>query len=179
MVLGFGSKKKKGGDEHVVRVSPSLPEMSTQGLSWPSDLVDAAAIQQAPFQVPARGAARVSFSTPENGAIPFHRPFRTSIAKSPALNGNGKNAGPNTGSIASLYMSSHPPTAFGAKPENRASTPRSTRSRHSHSLRRRVAPTFNLMVVGAQGTGKVRNLEEGTYTFSLIITEFSSSSSHR
>ncbi|THH02463.1 hypothetical protein EW145_g6745, partial [Phellinidium pouzarii] len=155
MVLGFGSrsskKKGKGSGEHVVRMSPSLPEMSTQGLSWPSSLVDVASIRETPPQTPAPGATKVSFSSADHGAIPFHRPFRVSSSRAPSLNEGGRSAGP----IASLYMMSHPPSAFSSKPPTeRAGTPHSTRTRHSRSQRRRVAPTFNLMVAGAQGTGK-------------------------
>ncbi|KAL5519795.1 hypothetical protein ACEPAG_1455 [Sanghuangporus baumii] len=160
MVLGFGSKsaKKKGrGDEnqqHVVRMA-SLPEMSSQGVAWPSEFVDITSIRQNPPQTPTpHGAAKVSFSAPEgNVAIPFHRPFRGSISSRPAP---GREEVRSTGTIASLYMSkpAYPPSAFGTKPSERASTPHSTRTRHSHSQRKRVAPTFNLMVAGAQGTGK-------------------------
>ena len=160
MVLGFGSRssKKKGrGDEnqHVVRMSPSLPEMSSQGVAWPTEFVDVASIRQTPPETHAPpGAAKVSFSAPEgNVVIPFHRPFRGSISSR-----SGREEVRSAGTIASLYMSKigHPPSAFGTKPHERATTPHSTKTRHSHSQRKRVAPTFNLMVAGAQGLGKVR-----------------------
>lgn len=167
MVLGFGSKssKKKGrGDEnqHVVRMSPSLPEMSSQGVAWPSEYVDISSIRQAQSETPAvpPHAAKVSFSAPEgNVVIPFHRPFRGSISSK-------RENVRSTGTIASLYMSQPgpPPSAFSTKNNDRASTPHSTRTRHSHSQRKRVAPTFNLMVAGAQGTGKVR----GSMLFSFF-----------
>lgn len=144
MVLGFGSrstkKKGKGGEERVVRMSPSLPEMSTQGIPWPSDLVDVAAIRQSPPpDRPTQGATKTSFSSPDRSAIPFHKPFRVSPSKSANTRENG---GPN-GPIASLYMS-HPPSAYGTRPSERASTSHSNRTRHSHR-RHRIAPTFNLM----------------------------------
>ncbi|KAI5117323.1 hypothetical protein M0805_002338 [Coniferiporia weirii] len=152
MVLGFGSRstKKKGanGGERVVRLSPSLPDMSSGALVWPSDLVDVAAIRETPPQTPAPGATKVSFSHPDHGTIPFHRPFRVSSGRPSSPNG-GHSAGP----IASMFMS-RPPSAFDPKVVIRAGTPHSTRTRRSHSQRRRVAPTFNLMVAGAQGTGK-------------------------
>ena len=186
MVLGFGSRsaKKRATDPgpRVVRTSPSLPEMSSQGVAWPSDLVDIASIRQTPPQTPAQGAAKVSFSTSEgNVVIPFHRPFRGSISSKSAS--NGREAVRSAGTIASLYMSHHPPSAFGGKqPIERSTTPHSARTKHSHSLRKRVAPTFNLMVAGKQGTGKVRSLatKVGCYTLFglLLISEFIASSSH-
>lgn len=164
MVLGFVTrsskrKSKVGADgAHVVRVSPSLPEMKSQGLSWPSDLVDVAAIRQTPPATPAPGAAKVSFSAPDAGAIPFHRPFRrasVSQSKAPSIvDGIVPGHGRPPGGIASLYMS-QPPSAFSARSVERSGTPHSTRTRHTHSQRKKAAPTFNLMVAGAQGTGKV------------------------
>lgn len=159
-MFGFGSrsskKKGKGTEQHVVRQSPSLPSMSTQGVAWPSTLVDIASIRQSPPQTPAHGAAKVSFSAPEGGvAIPFHRPFRGSIS---SKRGNEHGNGAERGTIASLYMArdaNPPPSAFGTKPGDRAGTPHSTRTRHSHSQRKKSAPIFNMMVAGAQGTGKV------------------------
>lgn len=143
MVLGFGSrssKKKSKDEDHVVRLSPSLPEMKSQGIPWPSDLVDVAAIRQAPVpeSPPAQGAAKVSFSSPDRSTIPFHKPFRVTSSKSHSA-GDGRQ-----GTIASLYMSSHPPSSFSGQQE-RAPTSHSHRTLHSHR-RSRVAPTFNLMV---------------------------------
>lgn len=160
MVLGFGSrstkKKGQGADDRVVRTSPSLPEMSSQGVAWPSDLVDMASIRHMPQQVGAPpGATKVSFSAQDgNVVIPFHRPFRGSISSKSAP--NARDTVRSTGTIASLYMSppGHPPSAFGTRTQERSGTPHSSRTRHSHSQRKRVAPTFNLMVAGKQGTGK-------------------------
>jgi hypothetical protein len=174
MVLGFGTKstKKKGADsggvnEHGLRQSPSLPQMTAQGVAWPSNLVDVASIRDSPPQTPqtyaAGGATKVSFAYAENGIPPFHRPFRISQSRERSASGTAVGTGLRSeggrngaGPIASLYMSTHPPSAFGGKQE-RASTPQSSRTvRRGHSQRKRAAPTFNLMVVGAQGTGKVR-----------------------
>ena len=176
MVLGFGSrstkKKGKGGEERVVRMSPSLPQMSQQGIPWPSDLVDTAAIKQAsPPDRHAQGATKTSFSSPDRSAIPFHKPFRVSPSKSMGAVENGRAGGP----IASLYMS-HPPSAFGTKPGERSSTSHSHRTRQSQR-RHRVAPTFNLMVGrhnivardfinNFQGRWRARN-RKGSYAFIL------------
>lgn len=174
MVLGFGSKSKKKTEadmslsEHGLRQSPSLPQMTAQGVSWPSNLVDEASIKESPppQSPPAShpntaGATKVSFQFNENGQaapIPFHRPFRLSQSNRDRASAVGK-GDVKAGSIAALYMSQHPPTAFGQKPHERSATPQSATTartvRRSHSQRKRVAPTFNLMVVGAQGTGKV------------------------
>lgn len=166
MVLGFGTRSSKrkskigAGGAHVVRVSPSLPEMKSQGLSWPSNLVDVAAIRATPPSTPTTGPGKVSFSAGDAGSIPFHRPFRrASVSQSNApsimeesIPGHGR----PPGGIASLYMS-QPPSAFSARSVERSGTPHSTRTRHTHSQRKKAAPTFNLMVAGAQGTGKVRS----------------------
>ena len=171
MVLGFGSKatKKKtdmNASEHGLRQSPSLPQMTAQGVSWPSDLVDVASIKDTPPDTPqtytnAVGAAKVSFQFNENGQavpIPFHRPFRLSQSNRDRASAVGR-GDVKAGSIAALYMSQQFPTAFGQKPSERSATPLSSHTartaRRSHSQRKRAAPTFNLMVVGAQGTGKV------------------------
>ena len=145
MVLGFGSKSRKKGKgsdtPHVVRMSPSLPEMKSQGIPWPANLVDVAAIRQSPppDQRQVQGAAKVSFSSPDRSAIPFHRPFRMSPSKSTSAAENGRP------SIASIYMS-HPPSAYPTS-QIRSPTSLSLSSKQSTSHRRvRVAPTFNLMV---------------------------------
>jgi len=149
MVLGFGSRKKKGKEEErTVRMSPSLPEMKAQGVPWPSDLVDANELskqQRDSIQPPFHSAAKVSFSS-ENGTMPFHKPFRVFAHRSSNASEGGR--GPNA--IASLYMS-HPPSAFNAAQDRTAT--QSVRTRHSQR-RARIAPTFNLMVAGAKGTGK-------------------------
>lgn len=141
MVLGFGSRKKKGrGEERTVRMSPSLPEMKAQGVPWPSDLVDVNELrkqQQDGSQSPSHGPTKVSFSS-EHGALPFHKPFRMLTSRL----SNAAEGGRGPGAIASLYMS-HPPSAFNVAQDRAAS--QSVRTRHSQR-RARVAPTFNLMV---------------------------------
>ncbi|EEB92482.1 hypothetical protein MPER_09000, partial [Moniliophthora perniciosa FA553] len=64
-------------------------------------------------------------------------------------NGSGFQGSTTGGPISSLYMTSHPPSAF----ENwKTTTPPST-ARYSQR-RARQPPTFNVMVVGGQDTGK-------------------------
>ncbi|TDL23318.1 hypothetical protein BD410DRAFT_747416 [Rickenella mellea] len=140
MVLGFGrstKKRGKGDDKPAIRPSPSLPQMSAQGVAWPENLVDVAEVKGT-TAYPAQGAAKTSFSSTTHSAIPFHKPFR--MATYPNANG---------GPISSLYMSV-PPSAFG----NQAVTSYPAKLSRTSSRRSRVAPTFNLMVAGAQGTGK-------------------------
>ncbi|KAG6884955.1 hypothetical protein C0993_007070 [Termitomyces sp. T159_Od127] len=135
-MFSFRRKPKKEPETPRILTSPSLPELNSQGIPWPENLVDVAAIQQMPAtDQPQQGAAKSSF----HGfpyPIPFHKPFRGSLGK------------PKDGTtISSLYMSS-PPSAF----DNKKSTG-PTVSRYSQR-RARVPPTFNLMVVGSKGTGK-------------------------
>ncbi|KAI0259803.1 Septin-domain-containing protein [Gloeopeniophorella convolvens] len=114
----------------------SLPDITAQGVQWPEDLVDIAAIRHTPPpEHPFQGAARISFQTDDPGTTPYHKPFRT-----PSVRNN--DGGDRT--ISSIYMS-HPPSAFRPSP---APTVRLSQRRA------RVPPKFNLMVVGAQGTGK-------------------------
>ncbi|OBZ71218.1 hypothetical protein A0H81_08435 [Grifola frondosa] len=124
------NKKDTDGGPPFIRTSPSLPELSAQGISWPKSLVDESA-------APPQGAARTSFPTDIAGPIPFHKPW-----SSPGKPLDGAVGGP----ISSLYMS-HPPSAFEARKLSLYS--------HRTSQRRNRAPTnFNLMVAGAEGTGK-------------------------
>ncbi|KAG6909130.1 hypothetical protein DXG01_001882 [Tephrocybe rancida] len=134
-VVGAINPRREPDTPHI-RTSPSLPELNSQGIPWPEDLVDVAAIQQVPAaDQPQQGAAKSSFQGVPH-PIPFHKPFRPSSE-------NPKDGGP----ISSLYMSS-PPSAF----DNRKST-LPTIGRYSQR-RARVPPTFNLMIVGGKGTGK-------------------------
>ncbi|RDX42497.1 hypothetical protein OH76DRAFT_1422481 [Lentinus brumalis] len=131
-------RKPKKADENppFIRTSPSLPELSAQGIPWPSNLVDLSQLpQEAP---PRRGAAKTSFSADVAQPVPFHKPW-----SSP-----GKATDSSTGPpIASLYTHP-PPSAF----ETRKT---SIQGRHRPSQKRNRNPTtFNLMVAGAQGTGK-------------------------
>ncbi|KAG1746013.1 Septin-domain-containing protein [Suillus paluster] len=126
-----------------LKTSPSLPELHSQGIPWPENLVDVAVIRENPTPVPERhphqGAVKSSVSCSDRAPIPFHKPFRL-IAGQPAENGS---------KISSLYMS-HPPSAFG---NWRSSTTTVSSTRRSHR-KNRAPPAFNLMVVGGTGTGK-------------------------
>ncbi|KAI0755019.1 hypothetical protein C8Q80DRAFT_1216785 [Daedaleopsis nitida] len=103
-MFSFRRKPKIPDEDHngppFIRTSPSLPELSAQGIPWPSNLVD---LSQLPQEPPApRGAAKTSFSTDVANPVPFHKPW-----SSP-----GKATDSPTGPpIASLYAS-HPPSAF-------------------------------------------------------------------
>ncbi|KAI1793414.1 Septin-domain-containing protein [Ganoderma leucocontextum] len=123
-----------------IHTSPSLPELSSQGIPWPSNLVDLSQLPQdaSPPSHP-RGAVKTSFTT--DGPVPFHKPWSSpgKATSSPV--------GPP---IASLYAS-HPPSAFPLDP--RKVNHGSTRQR-ANQKRNRNPTTFNLMVAGAQGTGK-------------------------
>ncbi|KAF8272252.1 hypothetical protein EI94DRAFT_1796383 [Lactarius quietus] len=116
----------------------SLPDITSQDVQWPEDLVDIAAIRHTPPpESQPQGAAPVpiSFQTDERGTTPFHKPFRQSLGRS-------HDGGDRT--ISSIYMS-HPPSAFQAS---------SGPTARVGQRRTRVPPKFNLMVAGAQGTGK-------------------------
>ncbi|EIW59457.1 uncharacterized protein TRAVEDRAFT_46763 [Trametes versicolor FP-101664 SS1] len=138
-MFSFRRKPQKPADNGgppFIRTSPSLPELSAQGIPWPSNLVDVSELPQ-DEPPPPRGAAKTSFSA-ARGTVPFHKPW-TSPGKAAESNG--------TGPISSLYMS-HPPSAF----ESRKG---SLQGRTRPSQRRARNPTtFNLMVAGGQGTGK-------------------------
>lgn len=114
-------------DTPRIRTSPSLPELTSQGIPWPENLVDVAAIRSPQSEIPQRGAARTSLTGNDYAPIPFHKPFRSSPGK------------PHDGPISSLYMSS-PPSAFEYR---KSGTP--TMGRYSQR-RARNPPTFNLMV---------------------------------
>lgn len=104
---------KKGDDDNAqIHTSPSLPNLSPEGMIWPEDLVDLASIRQ---------------ELPEE---PIHQ---------------GKNA---NGPISSLYMSGLPSAFEGLKTSAHPIPSRKSQRRV------RIPPTFNLMVVGGQGTGK-------------------------
>ncbi|KAG5636183.1 hypothetical protein H0H81_008889 [Sphagnurus paluster] len=134
-MFSFRRKPKKEQDSPRIRTSPSLPQLNSQGIPWPESLIDVAAIQLPPATNHPT-VAKTSFQSIPN-PIPFHKPFR-------APPGQLKDAGP----ISALYMSS-PPSAF----DNRRTNTPNTIGRYSQR-RARVAPTFNLMVVGGRGTGK-------------------------
>lgn len=131
IMFSFRRKPKKAPETPLIRTSPSLPELNSQGIPWPEDLVDIAAIRHSPppEELVHQGAAKTSFQGSDHAAIPFHKPFRPSVGK------------PKEGSsISSLYISSVPPSAF----DNRKAPPLSA-GRYSQR-RARIPPTFNLMV---------------------------------
>ncbi|KAH9841618.1 Septin-domain-containing protein [Rhodofomes roseus] len=140
-MFSFRRKSRKSEADHdgppFVRHSPSLPELTAQGIPWPEHLVDLSAVPDAAQQqTPPKGAAKTVFDTEVQGPIPFHVPW-----SSP-----GKPAG---GPISSLYMSTTPP------PPSAYETRKLSHSRPKLSLRKARAPTtFNIMVAGSQGTGK-------------------------
>lgn len=125
----FRRKPKQEPESPRIRTSPSLPELNSQGIPWPEDLVDINAIRQEPLAeaVPTQGAAKTSFQGPNPDVpIPFHKPFRPSIGK--------RNEGP----ISSLYMAAPLSSTDGKAPP---------RSMGRYSQRRaRIPPTFNIMV---------------------------------
>ncbi|CAL1712596.1 unnamed protein product [Somion occarium] len=136
-MFSFRRKPKKDANQQPqIRTSPSLPELSAQGIPWPESLVDPSALPE-PVS-PSKGAERTKFNSERSGVPAFHRPWVSS--------GNGRDS-PSGGTISSLYMS-HPPSAF----ENRKGS-FFKRSRPSQRKARNPT-TFNVMVVGAQGTGK-------------------------
>jgi len=125
-MFSFRRKPKQEPESPRIPTSPSLPELSSQGIPWPEDLVDIAAIREdpPPDAAPTQGAAKTSFQG--QAPILFHKPFRPSTGS--AQDG---------GTISSLYMSG-PPPAFDKKilpPVGRYS-----------QRRARIPPTFNLMV---------------------------------
>lgn len=129
-IFTFRRKPKPEPDSPRIRKSPSLPEVNSQGIPWPEDLVDINVIRQEPLPdtVPPQGAAKTSFQGENpNVPIPFHKPFRPSIGR--------RYDGPP---ISSLYMSSSSPN-----PEVKV-IPRAI-GRYSQR-RARTPPTFNIMV---------------------------------
>ncbi|KAL4080748.1 Septin-domain-containing protein [Scleroderma citrinum] len=134
-----------------LRASPSLPELSAQGIPWPENLVDVTVLHKAPrdshaaapaAHVRQQGAAKTSLHSLDRAPILFHKPFRLQLGD-PTHNGT---------SISSLYMS-HPSPAFETwRRSATPSTPTAT-NRRTHK-KNRAPPAFNLLVVGGRGTGK-------------------------
>ena len=125
------NSKKQPGDDAEIR-SPSLPELSAQGIPWPENLVDVESIKQHPSmddESAHQGAAKTSLSAPNQSPIPFHKPFRGPPGK------------PTNGPISSLYTSNQ--TSVFDSWRTSTHPPPTTRK----SQRRvRIPPTFNLMV---------------------------------
>ncbi|KAH9480402.1 Neuronal-specific septin-3 [Psilocybe cubensis] len=135
-MFSFRRKPKQAPESPRIRTSPSLPELNSQGIPWPEDLVDITAIRQEslPDAVPPQGAAKTSLQS--EATIPFHKPFRPSTGR----------ATQGAGAISSIYMAG-PPATFDKH------VPPPPAGRYSQR-RARIPPTFNLMVVGGKGTGK-------------------------
>lgn len=139
-------KKPKEQDStgpHLIRASPSLPQLTAQGIPWPESLVDISTLEDLPTpQHPIQGAAKTSFHGPDRTPIAFHKPLWLSSPGNPAeppSNGHGP--------ISKLYLSG-PPSAFEARKSSSYGRPRPGQRRP------RIPPTFNVMVAGGQGTGK-------------------------
>lgn len=131
-MFSFRRKPKKEDFNSGIRTSPSLPELSSQGIPWPENLVDIAAIRQTPPpEAPQQGAAKTSIQGIDHTPIPFHKPFRGSPGKQ------------QDGPISSLYMSS-PPSAFDAHKLHNGTA--HTRKLSQRRAPRSNPPTFNLMV---------------------------------
>jgi hypothetical protein len=129
MFRSFRKKPVKEPVEAPLRKA-SLPDITSQDVQWPEDLVDIAAIRHTPPPEPQlQGAAPVSFQTGERGTTSFHKPFRRFLGRS--HDGGDR-------SISSIYMS-HPPSAFNPSISS-APTPR------VGQRRTRVPPKFNVMV---------------------------------
>jgi hypothetical protein len=129
MFRSFRKKPVKEPVEAPLRKA-SLPDITSQDVQWPEDLVDIAAIRHTPPPEPQlQGAAPVSFQTGERGTTSFHKPFRRFLGRS--HDGGDR-------SISSIYMS-HPPSAFNPSIAS-APTPR------VGQRRTRVPPKFNVMV---------------------------------
>jgi len=129
MFRSFRKKPVKEPVEEPVRKT-SLPDIASQDVQWPEDLVDIAAIRHTPPPEPQlQGAAPISYQPDEPGTTSFHKPFR----RFPGRSHDGGDR-----SISSIYMS-HPPSSFHTQ-----SGPAARISQR----RTRVPPKFNLMVSG-------------------------------
>lgn len=147
-------RKPDSGGPPFIRTSPSLPELHTQGIPWPENLVDLSSLPQSDApQVRPQGAAKTIFPTQGVGPIAFHKPW-SSPEKPP-------------GRTISEFFTSRlpPPSAFETRKQPvhlRAKlSQRKARSPTTFNVMvRRLSDyrsTFNILlsqVVGAQGTGK-------------------------
>ncbi len=127
MFRTFRKKQVREPVEEPLRKT-SLPDITSQDVQWPEDLVDVAAIRHTPPPEPQyQGAAPISFQPHVPGTTSYHKPFRRFLGRS--HDGGDR-------SISSIYMS-HPPTSF---PSSSGPTTR------VGQRRTRVPPKFNLMV---------------------------------
>ena len=133
-MFSFRRKPKNPQPEPAIRTSPSLPELSSQGIPWPSNLVDLSQLPPAAEAAhpPPRGAAKTSFSADvvPGAVVPFHKPW-----SSPGKAADSPSGPP----IASLYAS-HPPSAFEGRKASLTGRVRPSQKRN------RNPTTFNLMV---------------------------------
>jgi hypothetical protein len=127
MFRTFRKKQVKEQVEEPLRKT-SLPDITSQDVQWPEDLVDVAAIRHTPPPEPQlQGAAPISYQPHERGTTSFHKPFRRFLGRS--HDGGDQ-------SISSIYMS-HPPSSFPSSP---------VPTTRASQRRTRVPPKFNLMV---------------------------------
>lgn len=163
-MFSFRKRPRTADSKPQLKTSPSLPELHSQGIPWPENLVDVSVIRELPLasdseRYSRQGAVKSSLPSSNHTPVPFHKPFRL-VSGQPVENGSKSK-------ISSLYMS-HPPSAF----ENwRSSTAPTSSTRRAHR-KNRTPPAFNLMVrdpihllrltkqrrvdqvVGGRGTGK-------------------------
>ncbi len=131
-MFSFRRKPTKSAEEPRIRGRPSLPELNSQGIPWPENLVDLNSIRDSDESTATsspKGAAKTSFGMDPQSPISFHKPFRLA----------GKSATEGA-SISSMYMST-PPSAFDSW-KHPAPVPTGKYSQR----RARLPPTFNLMV---------------------------------
>ncbi|KIO33464.1 hypothetical protein M407DRAFT_192336 [Tulasnella calospora MUT 4182] len=171
MVLGITLRRKKTKDGQApIRLSPSLPNISSTGLStsdWPEGFDIKTIKKEVHEHVPGPNSptstehdyvfvnehgqsvanGKTSFQSGRGTIRSFHRPFRPNEPTA----GGGK-AGERADmpgirqSIASMYANLPPPSAFG-----------NTAGQGGKAAARRVVripPKFNVMVAGGRGTGK-------------------------
>ncbi|KAG8923121.1 hypothetical protein FRC00_006598 [Tulasnella sp. 408] len=178
MVLGITLRRKKTKDGQApIRLSPSLPNISSTGLSttdWPEGFDIKTIKKEVHEHVPGPNSptstehdyvfvnehgqsvanGKTSFQSGRGTIRSFHRPFRPN--EPTAGGGRAGERGPDMPgirqSIASIYASLPPPSAFG----NTAG-----QGGKAASARRvvRVPPKFNVMVAGGRGTGKTSFLK--------------------
>lgn len=168
MVFGFGKKKKAPPEPIPIRQTPSLPQVvrgetgtGAVGVAWPSSLVDKEELQRFENEFAVVGYAQTNghdatYQSTENGpksgrkisfsqsrTTPFHRPFRPYASLGPG--GSTANSSPTNPDTVNA-----PPSAYSNGQGGRFST----FTARSKTRRTKTAPVFNVMVVGAKGTGK-------------------------
>ncbi|KAG8929761.1 hypothetical protein FRC01_003789, partial [Tulasnella sp. 417] len=178
MVLGITLRRKKTKDGQApIRLSPSLPNISSTGLSttdWPEGFDIKTIKKEVHEHVPGPNSptstehdyvfvgehgqsvanGKTSFQSGRGTIRSFHRPFRPNEPH--AGGGKAGDRGPDMSgirqSIASIYASLPPPSAFGNSVGPGGKAPQTRRVV-------RVPPKFNVMVAGGRGTGKTSFLK--------------------